>query len=257
MRLRSLELVDELFAGGRVELEFGGVTALWGPNDAGKTTLLVRVHDALAWVTGRAPELLPDALAIGAVVLELSPSEADRIAAVAVEDFAVSDRPLWIFNGTAQIALSTPDAAHRAVREDRTTGRLYEPWIRLCASLPNIDAVARARLTEALLKHRALLLRATGAEEPSWRAYWAVPRALLEELEIQAPDSEAWVGVIQATDRPVVGAALPTPIAAPGEWTRLATWFVTSAVRLGRPLLMIQRSQNLRRMRSLHLPGGY
>src|SRR4051794_14772314 len=55
MRLLSTRLTDERFAGGTAELEFSQLTALWGPNDAGKTTLLFRVHDVLAWLTGRRP----------------------------------------------------------------------------------------------------------------------------------------------------------------------------------------------------------
>src|SRR3954469_10065438 len=64
VRLLSMRLRDERFAEGNAVLDFANLSALWGPNDAGKTTVLLCVHDVLGWLTGRAPALVEDAVAV-------------------------------------------------------------------------------------------------------------------------------------------------------------------------------------------------
>src|SRR3954452_13664066 len=158
MRLLSMHLGDERFAGGTAQLEFSQLTALWGPNDAGKTTLLFRVHDVLAWLTGRRPNLVRDAIQVGGLVVELGAGEADRFALEAARDLDErSPRSLRVGDGEVSVSMALPSAARDALdRVLREGGRALGPWLEFCLSHVTLEEQHRRTLREAVLRRPVL-----------------------------------------------------------------------------------------------------
>jgi hypothetical protein len=190
-------------------LDFASLSALWGPNDAGKTTVLLRMHDVLAWLTGRAPNLVEDAVAVADIVVELTPREAERFAVEAARDLDErSPQPLYVGDRVASVSMAQPSRERDAVvRALRTGEPALLPWIDLCLAYTALEDGQRHALSEALSQRHVLRLAADGAGQRTWTAQWAVEGALLRELALRPPDDSRWIGMVQAHPSPVGSAA--------------------------------------------------
>ena len=167
-------------------MSFGPLTVAWGPNDAGKSTTLRRVHDALdaaAKSTGLEAAQLP-VLVDGAAV-ELTCEEADRLARGACERCLSGDS--WPPLEELPQVLGEPiprervsAAARRGLSDGLAQGRALEAWIEFWFELAELEPEDRDRLSRGLLERPTLLLRPLGEPAPwlEWCLDWTTPDGL-------------------------------------------------------------------------------
>ncbi len=223
MRLEWVRIDDPRFENGYVDVEFGGLTAVWGPNDAGKSTLLRAVHDALARETGRALDADPDSAAtLSTIALSLTRPEADLLASFATDDLAERGRAeINVLNDWVQVTLHGEGWAQREAREHLHTRKMLRPWLDLCLAATDLAPATQEQIATHIERHRVVML--TPASAGGWHGGWAV-RSDAEFLESANGSLEPWVHFLSAFIGPAVGSdGFPAPVAAPLEWTDLTS----------------------------------
>lgn len=211
MRLRWLHLLDDRFEGGRLSVQFGDVTAFWGPNDAGKSTVLTTIASAL-WHT-KNDGLRPEDGVLD-VAVELTATEAEALAEAHATDFADrGNHGTWDFGphmGRLDGRAETRPA--RRFREARGTGTVREAWIALGLEGSSLSQETHMQIAE-WARDRAVL-RLNAHEDGTFVAWWAVPGYV-------AGTSEPWQPIAPASVVPLTAVSLPTPVLAPLDWESL------------------------------------
>lgn len=204
-------------------VQLGRITALWGVNDAGKSTTLNALSTLLG--DGNAQRAR-----ISAISLEVDEEEADELAVRAIDELVeggnVQLEQSW---GDAFSKLGDlPDDLATEVAGAEGSGDALRVWVRVALHASGVDLKpASDGFVDAIIAQRRLCLigDAAGAE---WTIWWGCESTSLHDIPSEALQALA-ISVPRGTARPVVPvlpAAVarvgttgwPTPVRAPVEW---------------------------------------
>jgi hypothetical protein len=228
MRVTSVEIEGGRFAG-RQTLRLGEVTALWGVNDAGKSTTLATLALLLGGGDAHAGRVC-------GILLEADADEAEELASRSVDALTEEGELRFELDG-GQLNITAEDCSTFDREESGDTGAALRTW--LDASLRAIGAAdneERRRLGEALSDARALYLvreEEDAYEEDAhagvaWRAWWGLGLGAVEEdlrplFRHLAPPwgSDSALAVVPAAIDAVWSTDWPDPVLVPVGWSTI------------------------------------
>ena len=233
--LRWLELQSVHLTGdddGFAQMHFGDVTALWGKNDAGKSTVLRSVDDALGWFSRDRPAGdadLSDGLTTRRMALAVEPWQAERLAEMARSDLEASDggARVQVLGRAVEVRLDDDTREAWAVRNAR---EIFPAWLTLFMSQAGLEpAVCKELLRQAVESPTLILL---GRGDRQWQAWFAVRGPL-------PADPSAWVPIAPAAWYPVGNEIFPVAIRAPADWRELAELFLARSQQMADAMLAV------------------
>ncbi len=173
MKLLALGLRSERFAE-PVRLPFDDVTAILGTNDAGKTTSLIAIHEALAMLQGQ-PRATARFVPVGVagVTLELSRADFSELLSRACEAVA-EGIPCRFQMGDLDVAMRGGSALLRNFDRHVDNGR--EEWVRFVRAHAGLGA-ARWDSIFLLLQESSVLGLEGASDSRGWSAWWCLPPA--------------------------------------------------------------------------------
>lgn len=225
MRVTNVEIEGGRFAG-RQTLRLGQVTALWGVNDAGKSTTLATLALLLGGDDARAGEVC-------GVLLEADADEADELATRAINGVLEDGARFEVAGREAE--LTAEDFAGFDPEESGEAGMALRTW--LDASLQAMgasDNEERWRLAEALADARKLCLVLDEEDAyvgATWRAWWGLGLGAVEAelgsllrclgVARSLPDGESGPAVVPAAIDTVESTDWPNPVIVPISWSTI------------------------------------
>jgi hypothetical protein len=229
MRVSRIAIRSPLFAGDQ-HLGLGAITALWGPNDAGKSTTLATVADGLG--DGRSRHL-------SALEVTLTADVADEVASRSLEHlFDEGHFAVRVGTNTSAVReVGVRPALWLEARDalDDRTG--FESWARLCLEACGIPEPESSLAVAQMVSHPLLVLTPTGTAISGafgWEGWWTVAaewlahqRAFCETLTslglLAGHRSISAVSLAPATVEPVDSGILPITARVPLDWSDLET----------------------------------